>query len=314
MAYNDHISRSDAQSLIPEEVSNAILRNLQTESAAMGMFTRIPMSTNQTRMPVLAALPTAHFVTGDTGLKQTTKIQWSNKYLNVEELAAIIPIPEAVFDDLNFNVWDRVQPLVEQAMARALDDAIFFGTNKPSSWPAAIVTDAVAKSHAVARATNSTGAAGGLAADLNDVFALVEADGYDVDMVLANRSYKGRLRNARTADGTQYPELSSDQVYGVPVQYPLRGLWPTGTSAAEVIVGNRGEAIIGTRGDMSMKILDQAVIQGPDGTIQYNLPQQDMVALRVVMRVAWQIANTINYDQPTEANRYPFAVLRSPAN
>ena len=45
-----------------------------------------------------------------------------------------------------------------------------------------------------------------------------------------------------------------------------------------------------------------------------NLPQQDMVALRLVFRVGWEVANPINYDQQTEASRYPFAVLRSPAS
>jgi hypothetical protein len=37
-----------------------------------------------------------------------------------------------------------------------------------------------------------------------------------------------------------------------------------------------------------------------------------MVALRVVFRVGWQVANVINYDQPTDANRYPAGVLRAP--
>jgi hypothetical protein len=35
--------------------------------------------------------------------------------------------------------------------------------------------------------------------------------------------------------------------------------------------------------------------------------------MRVVFRVGWSLSNPINYDQPTEASRYPFAVLRSPA-
>jgi len=39
------------------------------------------------------------------------------------------------------------------------------------------------------------------------------------------------------------------------------------------------------------------------------LMQQDMLALRAVMRIGWQVPNPINRLQETEANRYPFSVL-----
>jgi hypothetical protein len=60
-----------------------------------------------------------------------------------------------------------------------------------------------------------------------------------------------------------------------------------------------------------MKILDQAVIQDNTGAIIYNLAQQDMLAVRLTFRLGWQVANAINNDQPTEAARYPVAVLRT---
>jgi hypothetical protein len=77
------------------------------------------MATNQTRLPVLSALPTAYFVNGDTGLKQTTEVAWANKFLNVEELATIVPIPEAVLDDAGFDVWGNGHAAADQdAIAR----------------------------------------------------------------------------------------------------------------------------------------------------------------------------------------------------
>lgn len=311
MPYNNVISRTDAAALIPEQVSGVMLKNLQNESASLALFRRVPLSTNQTRLPVLAALPTAYFVNGDTGLKQTTEVNWANKYLNVEEIAAIVPIPEAVLDDTSFDVWDSVRPLLEQAIGRTLDAAVFFGTNKPSSWPTDIVTAAVAAGNVAARGTNAA-AAGEIAADISATFATVEADGYDVNGVVANRTYRGYLRDARDAQGVRLSEVSSTEAYGVDIAYPMRGQWPTGLSAAEFIAGDFMEGVIGVRQDFTYKILDQAVIQDNTGAIQYNLAQQDMVALCVVFRCAWQVANTINYDQPTEGSRYPAGVLLVP--
>lgn len=292
-------------------MSNALLTDLQNESAALTLFRRVVMSRAQQRMPVLAALPTAYFVNGDTGLKQTTEVNWTNKYLNVEEIAAIVPIPEAVLDDTSFDVWGTVKPLLEQAIARTLDAAIFFGINKPSSWPAAIVLAAAAAGNVVTRGANAA-AAGGIAGDFSDLFATVEADGHDVTGIIANTSYRGRIRQARGTDGQPLMD-GSGNIYGVAPTFPMRGLWPTGASAAEALAGNFTEGILGLRQDFTYKILDQAVIQDGAGVIQFNLAQQDMVAMRVVFRCAFQVANTLNYDQAAEASRYPFAVLRSPA-
>jgi HK97 family phage major capsid protein len=155
MPYNNLVSRTSAQALIPEQVSNDILGGLSNDSAALQMFRQVRMATNQTRMPVLSALPTAYFVNGDTGLKQTTQVDWSNKFLNVEELATIVPIPEAVFDDANFDVWGNIRPLLQDAIARALDAAVIFGTNKPASWGGALVTDATTAGNVVNRSVGT---------------------------------------------------------------------------------------------------------------------------------------------------------------
>ena len=268
------------------------------------------MSRNQQRMPVMAALPVAYFVNGDTGIKQTSEAGWSNKYLNVEEIAVIVPVPEAVLDDAAFDIWGEVRPFIAEAIGRTLDAAIFFGVNKPATWPNAIVADAETSGNVVTAGT-STPETGGIVGDISDLFATVEADGYDVNGLVASRKYKGMLRNARSTTGeTLGAADGADQTeaYGVPIQYPMRGLWPTTAGAAEMIAGDFTQGILGIRQDLTWKILDQAVIQDNAGAIQYNLAQQDSVAMRVVARYAWQVAGT-----PTPENvagAYPFGVMK----
>jgi len=62
-------------------------------------------------------------------------------------------------------------------------------------------------------------------------------------------------------------------------------------------------------------MFDTGVItdNGSPPVIQYNLLQQDMVALRVTARFAWAIPNPVNRQQPTKASRYPFFAIQQKA-
>lgn len=312
MAYDNVISRTDAAALIPEDAANEIIKGSVEQSAAMTMFRRKTMSRAQHRMPVLAALPTAYFVNGDTGLKQTSEANWDNKFLNVEEIATIVPIPEAVLDDTDFDVWAEVQPLLEEAIGRTLDAAVFFAVDKPASWPDAIAVRAAALGNTVARGT-ATQASGGVAEDFNQLMGLVEDDGYDVTGFVTSRSFRRHLRGARATDGQKIADLTENTIEGVPVAYAMRGLWPSGASAAEVVAGDYAQGILGVRQDITYKILDQAVIQDNTGAIIYNLPQQDMVAMRVVFRCAFQVANFPTRENTDTEAIYPFGVMTKAA-
>jgi hypothetical protein len=207
-------------------------------------------------------------------------------------------------------VGQRSRPLLTDAIARVIDAAVFFGTNKPASWGGAIVTDATTAGNVVNRSvgTPRTDKAG-LAGYFSDALAQVEGDGFDANGAAANTIYKGMLRNTRDANGNLLAEVSPTGIYGVPIVYPMRGLWPAAaTGAAEAVVGDFSQAILGIRQDFTYKLITEGVIQDNTGVIQYNLPQQDMVALRIVFRCAFQTANTMNYDNGNAGTRYPFSV------
>jgi hypothetical protein len=142
---------------------------------ALTSFRRATMSRAQQRLPVLSVLPVAYWVDGDTGLKQTTEQNWANKYLDARELAVIVPIPQAVLDDVDFDIWGEVRPRLVEAFGVKIDAAALFGTDSPSGWPDSIVEAAVAAGNVV-EVGESTG---DIAADVNLVMGNVEEDGFD---------------------------------------------------------------------------------------------------------------------------------------
>ena len=310
MPYNNVITRTEADAFIPTEVAAEVLATAAQQSAALTLFRTTPMSSKQRRVPVLSTLPVAYFVNGDTGLKQTTEMAWAGKMLEAEEIAAIVPIAEAVLDDADYDLWAEIQPRLAEAVGRALDAAVFLGANKPTSWPDGIATTAVAAGNVVTRGTAGPDE-GGVSGDISNLFSTVEADGYEVTGVAAKGTLRGALRNARDANGVLLSEVSQGTIFGVPIQYAMGGLWPAGANAAEAIAGDFNQGVVGIRQDLTYKVLDQAVITDNTGAIVFNLPQQDMVALRVVARFGFQVSNPMSYDQPTDASRFPFGVLRA---
>jgi HK97 family phage major capsid protein len=313
MPYDNVTSRTDAAALIPEEVSRDLIRRTTEESAALSLFRRVPVGRAQVRMPVISALPLAYWVNGDTGLKQTTEANWANKYLNIEEIAVIVPIPDNVIADVEVNIWDEIMPYMVEAAGRTLDSAIFFGTNAPASFPDDIYTALDSAGNDVTEGTAA--ASGGYMADVDLALAALEADGFEADAVVAATSFKGKLRGARDSTGQRLDagRIAGDlrSLDGMPVTYPMRGLWSTatGSTAPRAIFLQRDQFVVGVRQDISFKVFTEGVIQDDAGTIVYNLMQQDMSAMRLTFRVGWQVANVINYDQATEANRYPAASI-----
>lgn len=138
------ITRTDAEALIPVESSKEIIQAVQHESAVLQLMKKLPnMSSKQTKMPIMSALPVAGFVNGDNGLKPVSSASWENKYITAEEIAVIIPIPEAVLDDAEYDIWAELKPSIISAFGKVIDGAVLFSTEKPTSWPDGIATSAI---------------------------------------------------------------------------------------------------------------------------------------------------------------------------
>ena len=111
------IDRSRAEALIREQVVSTIFQDAPKQSVVM------QLGRKQTRIPVLSMLPLAYWVNGDTGYKQTSRQAWENVYLTAGELAVIVPIPEAVLADAEFDILGEVTPRVNEAIGLRVDQA-----------------------------------------------------------------------------------------------------------------------------------------------------------------------------------------------
>lgn len=296
------IARTDVDSLIETQVANEIFEGVVKDSKALSMFRRLPnMTSDKTKLRVLDSLPVAYFVdeTTNNGRKNTTKMAWDKKFINAAELAVIVPIKENVLNDASIDIWSEVRPRIVEAFAKKIDNAMFFGVDKPTDWRAGLVPSVIAAGAEVNETEN------GLYSDINDAMVKVEESGYNVNGILGGVGLKGKFR--MMLDTTGQP-LNTTEIGSVRREFMDNGVWDKTKST--LLVGDFSQAVYAIRQDVTYKILDQAVIQDPtDGSILYNLAQDDMVALRVVMRLGWEIPNPVNALNET-ATRFPFASLK----
>lgn len=330
--YNSVVNRGTpgGQPLIPEQVQREIVQGAVEQSAASKLMAHATMSTNQTRIPVLASFPLAFWVNGasladrDKGLKQTTTMTWDNVYINAEELAVIVPIPINLVKDTKYPLWDQIKPRVREAIALAIDETIFFGTNQgdaaPTTFPTAIVPAAVAAGNQVVAGTSTID----VLDDINEVMKAVEADGYEITGFWGRTQLRGTLRGLRDTtknllfvpdNSTPADRVRGGSLYGEQIYFSRAGFagFATGAANYSMIAGQWDQAVLAVREDVDMEMFREGVITDGDGNIVYNLMQQDMVALRVTWRGGWAVPNPINRMNQTAATRYPFGVLKQRA-
>lgn len=313
MAVNS-ILRPGAEALIPGQRLPEIWQGVIEQSVVLNQFTRIrDMTGREMELPILDNLPVVYWVNGDTGLKQTTSMEWDKKKIIAEELAVFVPIPENVLDDARdngYDLWAQIQPRLIAAMGKAIDLAVIFGIDKPPNFRKSIVDSARETGHIVTPS-------GDLFGDImgpDGLISKVEESGYFPNAALSAVRMRGKLRNLRddtgqpifkaTIQGTSPYELD-----GMGMNFVRNGSWQD--DIASMIIGDMTQAIYSIRQEISFKLFTESVIQNPDGSIAYNLPQQDMVALRVKMRLGWELPNPINELQPDRAKRFPFAVYEA---
>lgn len=310
--------------VIPVEYSTQILRGVLGRSKALELGYRLPnMRGNTLVLNVMNHLPIAGWVANSATPvgapeeikdKPVSTLAWQGKEVVAKEIAVIVPVAINTLRDLQGNAIQLVPELSEQvigAFNQVIDSTVFFGTNTPYLGYTGIVGEATS-----AGATVAWNGQAGLSFynAINSAMEKVENSGYYPDAILGAPSLNGAFRGSITEMGV----LSTDQgeIGALPRHIDITGGF--NTSSAFAIVGDFKRGLVySVREEMEMRVLSEATIK--DGSLEYNLAQQDMVAFRFTMRLGFAVANPVNRVSGTlssdgkyiekGASAYPFAVI-----
>ena len=312
--FNDLITRSDVP--IPTEEVGELLKVMPEESVLLKRARRQPMSTKTVKQTIMTTFPDAYWVDGDTGLKQTTKQSFSQPTMTAEELAVIAVVPDAVIDDSSLPIWATLRPFLAEAIGKKVDQAAIYGTDKPASWPLALVPGAIAAGvitpgNLAATPADQRKDAGQLVADLG--LKMARDAGANLSGLIAQAGTGWELDRIRDADRRPIYDGVAGALRGVPFDELKNGAWSsvgTGDTAVPLIGVDWSQVYVGIRQDITVKMLDQAVISDAAGKVIFNLAQQDAKALRIVFRVGYQAVMPVNHQQLDPAKRFPAGVIR----
>lgn len=315
MPYDSVIDRaSNAAIELPEQVASDVIQEATAGSVVMQLARKVRMSSKTYRQPVLDVLPDAYWVNGDTGLKQTTSVEWDSIYLTAEPLAVLVVVPDEFIDDATVPIWSEVRPLIAQAFGRKLDNAALWNVDRPASWSDSVYQHAAAAGNFVEIGQNAGLVAGAAGSDLAvDVAAMglqLANDGFNLDSFAAQPGFNWRLLGMRDDNGQPiYTGLVGDNragLYGVPFVESRNGAWD---AEVKLVGGDWSKAILGTRMDMTYTMHTDAVISDGSGNVVFNAMQQDSKIMRVVGRFGFAIANPVTSLNSTRSARSPFSLL-----
>jgi len=290
--------------LMPMEVQSAVIEGVTQASAALSLASTQPMPTASQAVPVLGSLPTAGWLGSVGARKPTTTMAWTSQILKAEEVAATIDVPLAYVDDVGFPLWESIQPRMVEALAKAIDQAVFFGTGAPASFPTGGV---FAFSGATALPAAPQNDIAGL---FNAAMGKVEAVGLNPTGHAADVTVRATLRGARTTTGEplfvpSIAETNPDTVYGLPI------FWSSGvafdTTKAIAFTGDWTCLRIGIRQDVTVDFSDEAVLADSTGKVLVSAFQDDKRIMRCHMRLGCIIGQPVTAKAPTGAK--PFAYI-----
>lgn len=260
--------------LIPAEISNQIVSGVKKGSFCLNNSRIEPMTTVKKSVPVLANLPGPVWV-GEGKKITVVKPQIVPVTLEAKKLAFILTASRETLNDTVLHTFDQLKESIVDAFSVAIDKAIITGDVIEGSPVFTNTLLTVAEKQKVERTSNL------IADDIADALAIVEGNGYNASNVLAINSIKNELRKEKTTT-KEYLYSDVNNLFGTPINYTNQFDNAKGYAIVGDFVNN---LMTGIYQDIEYDVLRESTLELGDGTT-INLGQEDLIGLRVTMRIA----------------------------
>lgn len=268
--------------LVPEEFKAEILRLAPTYGVVRSNCRIIPMKTDVVNIPAAGTTDiTAHW-TNEASQIYTTNPTFAQVTLAINKLASIPKVTPELLADANVDVVQYLSMIIAEQFAKAEDTQGLIGVGSP-----------------FVGVINATGAptyphASGTGFETLSYQDLVRCPSYTYSLTNAkyyfHRTMLAHIHSLITTAGAPIFPGVANSVVGYPLVAAevLPGVGHAAyqtTATTYAIFGDlRRGLLMGERGSIEMKILDQATVLGD------NLGEKDMLALRVIERVCFGVA------------------------
>lgn len=304
--------------IMPVQVWKDIVADASESSVVMKNARHVTMTAKRGRQTLLASLPDAYWLTSgsvddtDANLKPVGEVPtWTEQYIEAEELAVIVPIPDSIVADADIDIWATIRPMIRESIGLLIDKAAMFGVNKPSTWPTAIIPAAIAAGNVVQHGSEAD-----LGVEIAKLGRRLAKQKFSVGAFVSEPGLQWELVGLRSPNEnlpiyTQLTGSPAGGIYGRPLNECTNGAWDDNTAVLAAV--DWSKQFIGIRQDITFETFKEGVISDANGKVILNLMQQDTKALRVVMRVGFQTSFPRVTRMTGTNSRYPAAVITPPA-
>lgn len=263
---------------IPDKYNELILKDVMEGSKVMQLAKYEEMDSKEKKFEYFAKGPGAYWV-GEGEKIKTSKPQWLTAKMVAKKLGVIVPCSRELLSYKVSDFFEKMKPKIAEAFYKKFDDAVILNADNP--FPQSLEESVMESGNSI-----STGLTYDNILALEDI--LSDGD-FDVNAFISTKKNRSTLRNVQKIENGVVVETLYDRANNTLDGYPVVDL--KSLEKGTLYAGDFDYMYYGIPYGMSYKISEEAqlsTLTNEDGT-PVNLFEQELVALRVTMDVAFMI-------------------------